>query len=39
MRNQLRAQIRPKQMFDKVANLRGCRTLEMYWGGIGDWRA
>jgi hypothetical protein len=25
-------------MFDRLGGVRGARTLDMHWGGIGDWR-
>lgn len=27
-----------RRVFGKLGNIRGARTLEMHWGGIGDWR-
>jgi hypothetical protein len=27
-----------QRVFGLVGNVRGARTLEMHWGGIGDWR-
>ena len=27
-----------QRVFEMLGNVRGARTLEMHWGGIGDWR-
>ena len=27
-----------RRIFDQLGGMRGARTLEMHWGGIGDWR-
>lgn len=27
-----------QRLFEKLGSIRGARTLEMHWGGIGDWR-
>lgn len=27
-----------QRLFEMLGNVRGARTLEMHWGGIGDWR-
>lgn len=28
-----------RRVFEKLKGVRGARTLEMHWGGIGEWRA
>jgi sRNA-binding protein len=27
-----------RRLWNKLDNMRGSRTLDMHWGGIGDWR-
>lgn len=27
-----------RRIWNKLGNMRGARTLDMHWGGIGDWR-